>query len=387
LEAFEFEAEEASLVDLRQRLAVARYPLDVGNDDWRYGANRAYLEDLVQYWRSEFDWRAAERTINSLPNFRTVIGGVPIHFVHARGQGPKPMPLILTHGYPWTFMDFAAVIGPLREPGAFGGDPADSFDVVVPSLPGHVFSAPLERTGVNFVTTAELWIELMRALGYERFSVGGGDWGALVSSQLGHRHADLIYGVHLTLTLPLALFDTRLPGRTAYAPEELHLFEQTRRKMDDASSHAAPQARHPQTLAYLMNDSPLGLAAWIVEKRRSWSDCGGNVESRYGKDALLTNVMLYWLTETIGSTMRFYWEARRNPWRPSHPRVPVVEAPTAVAAFPADVALMPRAWIEKYYNLHQYTMMPAGGHFGPAEEPQLFVEDMRRFYRPLREQM
>jgi pimeloyl-ACP methyl ester carboxylesterase len=384
-EPFVVNVPDAILTDLDERLAKTRWPIDPGNEDWRYGAQRAYLEELVEYWRTSYDWREHERRINSYANYRTRVADVPIHFIHEPGIGPAPIPLILSHGWPWTFWDFEKVIGPLSNPAAHGGDPADAFDVVVPSLPGFGFSVPLERTGINFHRTADLWVKLMRdVLGYDRFAAQGGDWGHLVSSQLGHRYPQHMIGVHLSLAMPMDLFTAELPGEDAYEPDERHFYHHTQARMAHATTHVVVQSTDPQTVAYGLNDSPVGLLAWLVDRRRWWSDCDGDVEKRFSKDDLITTTMLYWLTESYVSSARFYWEAKNDPWQPVDDAKPVVRAPTAVAIFPQELAVMPRAWLKEYYNLQRLSYMPSGGHFAPAEEPEALLEDVRAFFRPLR---
>jgi pimeloyl-ACP methyl ester carboxylesterase len=384
IEPFRIAIPDDDLEDLAMRLARVRWPVEVDNDGWRYGASGAYLRELVDHWRHRFDWRAQEREMNRLPHFRTAIDGVPIHFVHLRGAGPRPMPILLGHGWPWTFWDFQKIVGPLHDPAAFGGSPDDAFDVVVPSLPGYAFSTPLTTTGINFWRTADLWVTLMDALGYPRFAAQGGDWGALVAMQLGHKHAARIVGVHLHFVAPLSAFGGKGVDASEYSAEEQGLLEGNRRFAREGSGYASVQATRPQTLAHALEDSPVGLCAWILDKRRSWSDCGGDVERRFSKDELLTTVSLYWLTRSFGSSARFYYEAAHHPWRPSHERTPVVEAPTAVAVFPRDVLRMPRGWLARYCNLQRHTIMPEGGHFAPMEEPSRLVEDIRAFFRPLR---
>ncbi|HEX3478716.1 MAG TPA: epoxide hydrolase [Kofleriaceae bacterium] len=383
IEPFQVAIPQADLDDLRARLERTRWSPEYANDDWRYGARGDYLRELVGYWRNGFDWRAQERAINAVAQFRTSIDGIPIHFVHVRGKGPRPIPLLLGHGWPWTFWDLKKVIGPLSDPAAHGGDPADAFDVVVPSLPGYAFSTPLTVPGIHFWGTAELWVQLMERLGYPRFAAQGGDWGALVAAQLGHKHADRLIGVHLHFCTPLAAFASRPLDASEYG-DEPHLFEHNARFQRDERGYASIQCTRPQTLAHALEDSPVGLCAWLVEKRRSWSDCGGDVERVFTRDELLTTVCLYWLTRSFGSSARFYYETAHHPWRPSHDRRPVVEAPTGVARFPRDVIVMPRRWIERYYNLQRYTEMPRGGHFAPMEEPALLVDELRSFFRPLR---
>jgi pimeloyl-ACP methyl ester carboxylesterase len=278
------------------------------------------------------------------------------------------------------------VIRPLSDPASFGGDPADAFDVVVPSLPGYGFSTPLTKTGINYWNTADLWVKLMREeLGYDRFAAQGGDWGALITAQLGHKYAQHLLGVHVNLMAPLGFFGGEdAPRPEDYAPEEKPRLERNRMFMDDGGGYMHEQRTRPQTLAFALNDSPAGLCSWILEKRRAWSDCGGDVAQRFSKDDLCTTMTIYWITQSFGTSARYYYEAAHNQWKPSHDRTPVVEAPTGIAVFLKEVMLMPRKWAERYYNLKRWTVMPSGGHFAPMEEPERLVEDVRAFFRPLR---
>lgn len=385
IEPFRVAVPDAALADLHARLDRARWIEEFCNEDWRYGANVAYLAELAGYWRSTYDWRATERRINAFANFKTEIDGIPIHFVRAEGKGPKPIPLMLNHGWPWTFWDYRKLIGPLSDPAAHGGDPADAFEVIVPSLPGFGFSSPLTVPGINFAVTADLWVELMAGLGHERFAVQGADWGAFVAAQLGHQHADRLIGLHIQLLTPLGIFSgDPAPGPEFYGADEQHFLAKNARFFAEEMGYAQLQATKPQTPAVALNDSPIGLLAWIVEKRRTWSDCGGDVERRFSKDDLLDTVMIYWLTGTFGTSARYYYEARHRPWQASHERRPVVEAPTAVAVFPNEVVLQPRRWAESYYNLQRWTPMTSGGHFGAMEEPEALIADLRAFFRGYR---
>jgi pimeloyl-ACP methyl ester carboxylesterase len=382
---FEIRVPDSVLEDLRQRLSRTRWPRDVDNEDWRYGANRAYLEELVDYWRTRYDWRAVERRLNSYANYKATIDGQPIHFIHERGRGRDPIPLILTHGWPWSYWDYEKTIRPLTDPAAFGGDPADCFDVIVPSLPGFGWSTPVSKTGINFHRTADLWVKLMREeLGYGKFAAGGGDWGQLISTQIGHKYPEHLVGVHLSLTLPLDFFTAGLAAEEDFADDEKHYYQHTQNRMVHATSHIVVQTTEPQTLSYGLHDSPVGLLAWLLDRRRWWSDSNGDIESRFTKDEILTLVMLYWVTESFVSSARFYWEAKNDLWQPSHPGLPVVTAPTGVAIFPQELVIQPKSWIERYFNLRHLTYMKSGGHFAPAEEPQALVEDIRDFFRPLR---
>lgn len=386
VEPFEVNIPDAALNDLRERLQRTRFADDFANDDWSYGTNGAYLRELCEYWKDGFDWRAQERAMNDLHHFRTEIDGVPIHFIHERGKGPKPMPLILSHGWPWTFWDFRKLIGPLTDPAAYGGDPADSFDVIVPSLPGFGFSNPLRTSGINFWRTADLWVKLMcDTLGYERFSAYGSDWGAFITSQLGHKYADKLHGIHTTLPIPLDLFFCAPPEESAFAPDEKQWFADNATFFAAESGYSALQATKPQTLAFSLNDSPVGQCAWILEKRRSWSDCKGDVESVFSKDDLLTTASLYWLTQSGGTSARYYYECVHQPWQPSHTRTPQIEAPTGVAVFDHEIVHWPQKWVEENYDLRRYRRFATGGHFAAFEQPELLLGELRSFFKTLRQ--
>ncbi|MGA8060277.1 MAG: epoxide hydrolase, partial [Candidatus Binataceae bacterium] len=361
-EPFTVAIPDETLRDLRERLKRTRFAPDFANDGWQYGTNLDYLKHLVEYWIDGYDWRRVEREINSFHHYTTRVEGIPIHFIHEPGKGPRPIPIIMSHGWPWTFYDFHKVIRPLADPAAFGGDPADAFDVVVPSLPGYGFSTPLTTTGINYWRTADLWVALMRdVLGYRKFAAQGGDWGALVSAQLGHKYAELLYGVHIHLMVPLTAFLGGMPDRSLYGPGEEGWHQRTMTFFTEGSGYSAIQLTRPQTIAFGLNDSPAGLCSWILEKRRAWSDCGGDVESRFTRDELLTTMTLYWATQSYGTSARYYYEAIHNPWQPSHDRQPVVEAPTAAAVFTKEIILMPRRWAEGYYNLKRWTVFNSGG--------------------------
>lgn len=384
MQPFKIHVAEDVLEDLHRRLESTRWPRDFANDQWQYGANTAYLREVVDFWLKQYDWRERERAINAFPHFRTMIDGVPIHFIHVRGKGPNPMPLMLNHGWPWSFWDYQKLIGPLSDPAGHGGNPEDAFDIIVPSLPGYGFSTPLEKTGVNFWNTADLWVKLMAELGYDRFATQGADWGAFLSAQLGHKFADHIIGVHIQLLVPLdSLTGGHVPPED-FLPDNAHLLERNTAFFAKETGYLALQTTKPQTPAVALNDSPAGLLAWIVEKRRTWSDCGGDVERSFTKSELIDTAMIYWITESYGTSARYYYEAAHNPWSPSHDRLPVVEAPVAAAIFPGEVVLQPRKWAERYYNLKRWTEMPRGGHFGPMENPDAVIADVQEFFRGLR---
>lgn len=389
IEPFRIAIPEAGLADLRARLLRMRWPGEIGdNGQWQAGANLAWMRGLVSYWLQGFDWRAQERAINAWPQFRTVIDGFQIHFLHVRGKardgGPRPMPLLLNHGWPWTFWDFQKVLGPLTDPAAHGGDAADAFDVIVPSLPGFAFSSPLARPDVTPAVVADLWVKLMERLGYGRFAVQGADLGAYVALLLGHRHPRRAIGVHLQHLVPVR---KPLAAPEDYGPEEQDALARRDRFFADGSAYSAIQRTRPQTIAYAMTDSPVGLAAWLIEKRRDWAGTGGDVESVFGKDDLLTTVCLYWFTGTYLSAAHHY----RAPTLPDrvralvHDRLPVVEVPVAALQFGEDIVYHPRKWAEKVLNIQRWNVEPRGGHFGAWERPDVLVADLREFFRPLRQ--
>jgi pimeloyl-ACP methyl ester carboxylesterase len=377
---FHIDIPQSELDEVRDRLRRARWPREVGdNTDWQAGANLAYMRELVAYWIESYDWRVHERAMNGFAQFKTQIDGYPIHFIHERGKGPAPAPLVINHGWPWTFWDMRRIIGPLTDPAAHGGDPADAFDVVAPSLPGFAFSSPVTQPVTNFYTAADLWVTLMARLGYPRFGTQGGDIGAMVSAQLGHKYPERILGAHLHLLLPVR---PPFPEAADYAPEELAFAARTQAFLAEGSGYMHIQRTRPQTLAFAMHDSPLGLAAWLIEKRRAWADTRGDLESVFSKDDLITTAMIYWLTETYVSSARHYYDGGRQDH--VHDRLPFVEAPTGVLQFKGDVILQPRKWAERYYNLQRWNVAERGGHFAPMEAPELLVEDIRAFFRPLR---
>ncbi|BBZ15502.1 epoxide hydrolase family protein [Mycobacterium branderi] len=387
-EPFEVKVPEADLDDLRFRLANTRWADDLGNRDWRYGVEREWLADMLAYWCTDYDWCVHERTINRLANFRVVIDGVPLHVVHVRSPNPGAVPLLLLHGWPWTFMDFQALIDPLSDPGSHRGRVLDSFDVIIPSLPGFGFSTPLTQTGLAVPRLAELFATLMTAvLGYQRYAVGGGDWGAVISLQIAHAHPQQVIGAFATIPFYPGL-DLAAITDEQYASDEQWMLARKAETRDLISSHFTVQSLDPQTLAYALVDSPAGTAAWLWERRRAWSDCDGDLLSAYTRDFLCTLASIYWLTRTIGTSLRIYWESYRfDPFRRLHDRTPAVEVPAGFAIHPKEVMLVPRSVAAAGTNLQRWSLMPRGGHFGFAEQPGALVEEFRTFFRPLRPQM
>ena len=378
---FTIDVEDSVLDDLRQRLAGTRWPDEMPNSGWDYGSNLGYVKELVEYWRTEFDWRAQEAKLNAFSHFKSEVDGLDIHFIHEKGKGPNPVPLVVTHGWPGTFFEMHKIIPLLSDPAGHGGDAADSFDVVVPSMPGYGFSGHPTERGMDVLAVGDLWAKLMSEnLGYQRFGAQGGDWGASVTAKLGLSHADKVIGIHTTsVTRPTPYLG---PGSKPLSEAEGILLQQRRDWQAAEGGYAHIQGTKPQTLSYGLNDSPAGLAAWIVEKYRTWSDCGGDVEKRFTKDELLTTITIYWVTQTIGSSTKIYYETLRKPWNMA--KGERIEVPCAIAAFPAEISVPSRELAERSYNVQQWTVMPAGGHFAALEEPDRLVEDIRSFFRPLR---
>lgn len=375
---FRIEVSDEVLADLRARLDRVRWPDEPPGGGWEYGTELRYLQALVRHWREGYDWRAHEARLNRLRHFTVALDGVDLHFVHEPGRGPAPMPLLLSHGWPGSIAEFERIIPMLTDPASFGGDPADAFTVVAPSLPGYGFShRPGQRFDVREI--AQVFATLMTdVLGYRRFAAQGGDWGAFITTRLALDHPDRLAGIHITL---LAV-RRDLPAPSRPTDEERAFLEELSRWQRRETGYQWIQGTKPQTLAYGLTDSPVGLAAWIVEKFRTWSDCEGDVERRFTKDELLTNVMLYWATGTINASFWPYWARHSRGW-PIAPGERVT-VPTAYASFPAEILHPPRSLAERVYDIHRWTVMPAGGHFAAMEEPELLAQDIREFFRPLR---
>jgi len=366
LEPFRIRVDDAVLADLRRRLAATRLPDEPAGGGWDYGTDRGTLAELLDYWRDGFDWRRVEDRLNRYRQYRVRIGPDLIHLVHVPGDRPGRLPLIFSHGWPSTFVELLPMVDRL----------ADEFDVVVPSLPGFGFSAPVTRRGPRRVH--QVWAELMSELGYHRFGACGSDIGARVTSALGRDFPDRVVGIHLSsvdLDWPQPLPDD-------LDPAELDYLDRSRRWDAEEGGYAAIQSTRPQSLAYGLVDSPAGLAGWLLEKYRTWSDCGGDLARRFSPDDLLTHLTIYWVTGTINSANRTYFE--KHPDRTPKPSEPVT-VPTAVAMFPGEAQLLvPRQFAARAYRLRRWTDMPRGGHFPAHEEPELLGNDHTAFYRTLR---
>lgn len=366
---FEVSVPDEVLSDLKERLAETRWPDQVEGAGWTYGTNLSYLQELVAYWQNDFDWGVQETRINGFNNFMVDVDGTDIHFVHELGRGEDAIPVLVLHGWPSSFVQMLDLIPLLTTP-----NDGQSFDVVVPSLVGYGFSEVPEEPGMSVAKMAELFHKLMtETLGYERYAVRGSDLGAGVIQQLALRYPDEIVGVHLSGTNP---FVAQVPDDLSAAEQAFLANAQTWNQQEMA--YAMQHSSYPQTLAYSLNDSPAGLASWIVEKFRAWSDNDGNLESAFSKDELLTNLTIYWATQTINSSMRLYYETARNPGQFGR-----VEVPTGMLMSDKDMFPTPRAWAERSYNVVSWTPISVGGHFLEWEEPELVVEDMRAFFASL----
>jgi len=380
IESFRVDVPDATLDDLGRRLASTRFPTQIPGAGWDYGTDLDYLRDLVGYWHDGYDWRATEERLNQYEHHTTEIDGQNIHFLHAPSPVPGALPLVLTHGWPGSIVEFLAVIDPLRDPARHGGDTADAFHVVCPSLPGYAFSGPTHDRGWHTARIAVAWAELMARLGYERYAAQGGDWGSFVTAELAFADPDHLAGIHVNMAIPNPGSD----DPATFTADEQAALGGFGRMMDGEGGYVRIQSTRPQTLGYALEDSPAGLCAWIVEKFRAWSDCDGDIERSFSKDQLLDNVMLYWVTDTAHSSLRLYYEfdhALRSGQLNLGTRV---EVPTGYARYPKEIMQTSRRWAERDYNLVHYADMPRGGHFAAMEQPELFVDDVRACFRPLR---
>jgi len=376
---FRLQVADSAIDDLRERLARTRFPDRAPGEPWAYGADVAYLEQLVEHWRSRFDWRAQEARLNAFPQFKVPLHGIDVHFLKVEGKGPKPYPLLLSHGWPGSVFEFLEIIPRLTDPAGFGSDPAQAFTVIAPSLPGYGLSFSPGQPRFSLEMIADCLAELMTGvLGYERFAAQGGDWGAYVTSRLGAVHAEKLIGIHVNL-LAVRRDPKMLSNPT---PQERTYLGELDVWMKEEMGYQWIQGTRPQTLAFGLSDSPAGLAAWIVEKFRAWSDCGGDVESVFTKDQLLANIALYWFTGAIGSSFWPYYARMHGPWP-----VPEggVKVPMGYAEFPREILRPPRSVAEKMYtDIRRWTPMPKGGHFAAMEQPEALAREVFEFFRPLR---
>ncbi|MFT4824408.1 MAG: pimeloyl-ACP methyl ester carboxylesterase [Halioglobus sp.] len=363
------------IADLKRRLSQTRWPDQIPGTDWRYGAKTDYIESLCEYWANDYDWRKHESELNRYPQFITEIDGHDIHFVHVKSAHENATPLLISHGWPGTVVEFLKVIAPLVDPEAHGGKADDAFHVICPSLPGYGFSSTTHREQIDTLTMAEMFAELMSRLGYEKYIAQGGDWGAIITSNIGVVDADHLYGIHLNMPFGYPMTADPHEGLSAAEIEGLasvaHFDAQE-------TGYQKIQGTKPQTLGVGLNDSPAGLCAWITEKFYSWMDCDGDIESVLDRDALLTNISVYWFTQSICSSTRLYYEVTQNP-RLKFLEQPVT-VPTGVARYPKEIMLFPRKWCDNVYsNIVQWTAFEKGGHFAAMERPEEFVNELRGF--------
>jgi microsomal epoxide hydrolase len=389
IEPFRIAVADEELDDLRRRIRDTRYPDQMPDTGWSYGTNLDELRPLAEHWADGYDWRRHEAELNAFPQFLTSVPGTSgaaqgggaaqrVHFLHVRSPRPDALPLVLTHGWPGSISEFTRLVGPLADPEAHGGDPADAFHVVVPSLPGYGFSGPTTEPGWDVRRIAGAWAELMARLGYERFGAQGGDWGSMVSRHLGDLAPDRVVGVHVNM---MTATPPGEPDDLADLSErEAAMMARAQDYLATGSGYVAIQSTRPQTLAYSLVDSPVGLLSWILEKFWAWTDNDGRVTDAVSADELLTNVSIYWFTRTGGTSARLYYESLRS----NAVRVPPISVPLGVANFPGEIIGARRRWVERENNLVHWSEFDRGGHFAALEEPDLLVGDIRAFFRKLR---
>jgi pimeloyl-ACP methyl ester carboxylesterase len=378
LRPFRIRVPEHALDDLRDRLRRTRWPEPETVDDWSQGIPLAYMRELCAYWADTYDWRATESRLNAHPQFLTEIDDLDIHVLHARSPYPDALPLVLTHGWPGSIVEFQNVLGPLTDPVAYGGEASDAFHVVCPSLPGYGFSGKPTASGWGVERIARAWADLMGRLGYERYGAQGGDWGSSVTTRIGQLDAGHVVGIHLNMPVvaPTSLYLEDMSDTEQAAVVDMAEYQQSE------SGYAKQQATRPQTLGYGLVDSPAGQCAWIMEKFRAWTDCDGHPEHALSRDELLDNVMLYWLNGAGASSARLYWESfEKSAGRPGE----TVDVPTGCSIFPKELVRISRRWAEtRFTDIRWWNELDEGGHFAAFEQPELFVDELRSFFRLVR---
>jgi epoxide hydrolase len=378
IEPFPISVPEQEIAELRSRLAHARWPESETVTGWSQGVPSEQLRRLTEYWRTVYDWRRCEQWLNEAGQFRTEVDGIAIHFMHLRSPEPGATPMIMTHGWPGSVLEFVKVVGPLTNPVAHGGDASDAVHLVLPSLPGYGFSGKPDAPGWGVTRIARAWLALMQRLGYNDFVAQGGDWGAAVTSVLGAMAPPQLRGVHLNMPLG---FPPELPAEADLSPFEAVAVERRREHERWGRGYSILQATRPQTVGYALTDSPTGQAAWIFEKFHAWSDCGGDPFSVFTEDELLDNISLYWFTATAASSARLYWESSRIFGTAG----PIVTAPAALTVFPHDIARPSRRWAERvHHDIRYWSEAQAGGHFAALEQPEIFIREIRSGLRALR---
>ncbi len=374
---------QQQLADLKRRLSQSRLPDQLPDTSWEYGTDKRYLEELLDYWQNEFDWKDQEEKLNQLDQYTMQVDDLNMHFIHQRSSNPEAIPLLLLHGWPGSISEFNHIVRPLTEPEQYGGNQSDAFHVIAPSLPGFGFSGIPQRRGFNPEQMAHVVAQLMAQLGYERYGLAGGDWGAIINRHVANHYPQRLIGLHTNFVLASQPPQDSTAGQATEA-------ETTQRNariafMKNEVGYQQIQGTKPQSLGYGLNDSPAGLAAWIVEKFHGWSDmpqgADGNLDDYISKDDILTNISIYWFTQTITSSSRIYFENSQT--RPQKP-MGYINVPTGAAVFPAEIYITPKAWAEAAYDIVHWTEMPTGGHFAALEQPQSYLADVRAFYRLFR---
>jgi pimeloyl-ACP methyl ester carboxylesterase len=377
---FTLRVADTAIADLRERLARTRFPDEAPGAPWAYGTDVAWMKALVADWRERFDWRGQEARLNQFPQYRVPLHGIELHFLHVPGNGPDPCPLLLSHGWPGSVFEFLEIIPRLTDPARFGGDPADAFTVIAPSLPGYglSFAPGQKRFGVEEITDAFAAL-MTEVLGYRRFAAQGGDWGAFITTRLAHLHPERLVGLHVNM-LPLRR-DAKMGADPT--PDERRYLEELAAWVKEETGYQWIQGTKPQTLAFGLTDSPAGLAAWIAEKFRTWSDCGGEIESAVSKDHLLANISLYWFTGAIGSSFWPYYARMHRPW--PIPDGATIGVPMGYCQFPREMLRAPRSMAEGMFrDIRRWRVMERGGHFAAMEQPDALARELRDFFRPLR---
>lgn len=377
---FQLSVPEAALADLKARLALTRFPDQAPDGPWAYGTDLEYMRSLVGYWRDHFDWRAQEAALNNYPQFKARLHNIDVHYLHVPGQGPSPMPLLLMHGWPGSVFEFIDIIPRLTDPARFGGDPSDAFTVIAPSLPGYGLSFTQGQKRFSVESIAACLSDLMtQVLGYPRYGAQGGDWGGITAARLGYAHAQNLIGIHVNF---LAVPRDR-PAPANPTEEERRYYAELATWLREETGYQWIQGTRPQTLAYALTDSPAGLAAWIAEKFRAWSDCGGDVHSAIDRDRMLGNICLYWFTGAIGSSFWPYYARMHSPW--PVPAGATVDVPMGYCAFPTEIIRPPRSVARNTFtDVQRWTEMPKGGHFAAMEQPEALAAEIQAFFRAVR---
>lgn len=374
---FKIQASEKALADIKYRLHNTRWASEIENTDWKFGTNKKYLQSLISYWIEAYQWEKQAEALNRFPQYTCNINGVNIHYFHIKGKGPDPIPILLTHGWPDSFLRYIKTIDMLTDPTRFGAGEHDSFDVIIPSIPGFGFSSLPEHGGVNNARVADLWAQLMKQLGYNKFAAAGGDLGSGITRYLAMNHPELLIAIHLT---DIGILRSLITEEDQHlSTEEKQYKQQAQQWINKEGAYISIQATKPQTLAYAFTDSPVGLAAWIIEKFYSWSGCNGDLQTVFSMDELITNIMIYWLSNSVTSSMRIYYENFNT-----LPPMSKISVPVGMAVFANDVLVPPKAWAEKSLPIMHWSTIPVGGHFTAMEQPAYFSEDVRKFIRQFR---